>query len=173
MSRIILASALIASLLAAGCSSSQQGSEADSTRSGKIVFRGDTAARRNHVRPEIGARSCRVIGTIVEIDPAPHSNDPSHLAAKYPSVATIRVDSVLLTGNAFSESVAPGSTAKVTFAMTLLPTKDIEPRLPKDFPGLSVGARFKADLMDRRLPGEKAARDFATTPLVVFDYQAL
>lgn len=173
--RFTLSSIVVASLLVAACSSSQQGSEgeADTVRSGKAVFQGDTAARRRGVRPEIGARSCRVVATIVSIDPTPHSNDPNHPAAKYPSVATIRIDSVLMKGNAFSEPLASGGTATVTFAPTLIPTKEIEPPIPQNLPGLHVGSRFQADVMERRLPGGKASRDFATTPLVIFEYKAL
>jgi len=175
MQRFIISSILIASLLTAACSSSKQGGEgeADTVRSAKIGFQGDSVARNRRVRPEIGPRSCRVVATIVSIDPTPHSNDPNHPAAKYPSVATIRVDSVLMKGVAFSEQFAPGATATVTFAPTLVSSKEIQPGIQQNLPGLHVGSRFQADVMERRLIPEKSERDFATTPLVVFDYKAL
>jgi hypothetical protein len=155
------------------CSSSQhQGGETMADSSAAAVRKADTA-RGVDPRKAIGGKDCRIVGTIVAIDPTPHGNNPDHPTAKYPSVATVRVDSVLLTGSMFSHPPAAGDNVTVTFAYTLSPTKGLKLHIRQEYPGLTVGDRFRADIHERILPPDKAAVSFTTTPLVIFDYEAL
>jgi hypothetical protein len=177
VNRIIIPTLALAFIVAACSSSHQGGSEGSDTAASATApakFRGDTSGRDMSMnRTVIGARSCRIVGVVTAIDPTPRSNNPDHPTAKYPSIATVRVDSVLLTGERFSSALVPGQSVTVTFAYTLNPTEGIVPNLRKEYPGLRVDSRFQADIIDRGIPAGKSDRDFATTPLVIFDYHPL
>jgi hypothetical protein len=165
---------VLAIVLGACSSSHQRGTEvAGDTAVTPAARRADTGRRGGIDWSSIGSRSCMIVGTITAIDPMPRSNNPGHPTAKYPSVATVRVDSVLMTGPNFPQHLAPGQSITITFAHTLSPTKDIIKHLSRDYPGLSVNQRFQGEVIDRAIPAGKASQDFSTTPLVIFDYQAL
>jgi len=94
----------------------------------------------------IAPNHCRIIGTIVSVDPDFRTGEPGTPTAEEPCLAVVRVDSVLGYGSAFGRPLAQGREIEVLFKFTLSPTKDLFPRLARHYPGLKAGSRFQADV---------------------------
>lgn len=96
--------------------------------------------------PPLPPSICRIVGTVVSVDsvlmPA-SSGDP---CSKAPCGALVRVDSVLGYGAAFPQPLTPGETVHIRFTFALGPTATFLPSVSPAFPGLTIGARFKADM---------------------------
>lgn len=94
--------------------------------------------------------SCRVVATVLSIDPILKSRNEKDPCSKAPCQVTVRVDSILGYGAAFSKPIAAGNTISVTFAFTAAPTKEILPALSQSYPGVAKGTIFLADILSQQ-----------------------
>ena len=101
---------------------------------------------RHHT--QIPPNACRIWGTIVRIDSTLETAQKYDPKAKAPSLATVRVDSILGYGPGFTKPLAVGRKIDVWFRYTLSPTKDLFPKLRKQhLPGLSLDSKMQADVL--------------------------
>ncbi len=92
----------------------------------------------------IAPGKCRIVGTVVAIDPSLESGGP---CSKAPCRAVVRVDSILGYGSAFGNPLALQAQIPVRFAFTLERTsKDLFPNMTDQYPGLAIGSRFQTDI---------------------------
>ncbi len=143
--RIIITTVLIT--VFSGCSSkSDRTSEAEQTgsasESASRGFPGNTTA-------PVPPNHSRIIGVVANIDDIAETSNLSKPCSQAPCQAIIRIESVLGYGSAFGRPLATGSEISVFFPFTLMPTHMLFPTLEKDYPGLSVGSRFLADVESR------------------------
>ncbi len=89
---------------------------------------------------------CRIIGVVVEIKDVAASSDVPEQCAQAPCWAIVKIESVLGYGSAFGSPLPQGSEILVHFPFTVMPTRAIFPQIETQFPGLSAGSRFFADL---------------------------
>ncbi|MCS6989205.1 MAG: hypothetical protein NZM06_06760 [Chloroherpetonaceae bacterium] len=95
---------------------------------------------------QIPPSHCRIIGTIVSIDPT-RSTNPQDPCSKAPCKAKVKITRVLGYGSGFSATLAEGKEVEMTFAFTLAPTtKDLFPNLVARYKGLKEGDSFQADV---------------------------
>jgi hypothetical protein len=111
---------------------------------------------------------CRVVGTVMAIDPSLSSAQPNDPCAKAPCRASIRIDEVVGYGAAFTPPLSKGDVIEVQFAFTTGDTRSIFPDLAQHFPGVTTGTKVKADLQsnDAR-KGSESGRNIFT----IFFYQ--
>jgi hypothetical protein len=96
------------------------------------------------VGESIPPNNCRVIGTIVSIDPTLSGGGEKDPCSKAPCQATVRIDSLMGYGSAFPMVLSAGQQLRVKFGFTLGPTRELMPEVKPAMPGLSVGSRFQA-----------------------------
>ncbi len=90
---------------------------------------------------------CRIIATLLGVDSTLEAAGPCSQA---PCRATVRVDSVLAYGAAFSNPLAVHARINVRFAFTVGPTtKELFPTMTDRLPGIRIGNRFQTDLESR------------------------
>jgi hypothetical protein len=111
---------------------------------------------------------CRIIGVVAAVEDIAASASAPEQCSQAPCWAIIRVESVLGYGSAFGSPLTHGSEILVHFPFTLMPTKEIFPQLDTQFPGLSAGSRFLADLEAQYRPGTGSD---TTVKYVVYGYQ--
>ena len=118
--------------------------------------------------PRIPPNHCRIIGSIVSIDETLISSDPSNPCSKVPCRATVRIESVLGYGSAFTDPLSRGAEIVVQFTFTLSPTKDLFPDMSREYPGLTAGSRFLSDVeaLQMRERGENSS-----TKYVIYGYE--
>jgi hypothetical protein len=97
----------------------------------------------------IPPNTCRVVLTILSIDPRLQSSIPDDPCSKAPCHATVRVDSILGYGSAFGNPFSIGEVIAVQFAFTVSPTKELLPTLSRHYPGVNSGARLSTDIQSR------------------------
>jgi hypothetical protein len=95
--------------------------------------------------PGVPPGHCRIVGTIVSVDPV-SSGDANDPCSKAPCSATVKVDEVIGYGSGFTASLGKGSEIKVYFQYTLNPSGESFPGMSPALPGLKQGSRFQADL---------------------------
>ncbi|HTP12598.1 MAG TPA: hypothetical protein VMM37_03185 [Bacteroidota bacterium] len=96
---------------------------------------------------KIAPGRCRIVGTIISVDPTLEATGP---CAKAPCRAVVRVDSILGYGSAFGTPMPVHGHVPVRFAFTLAPTtEDVFPTMTSRLPGLSVGSSFRTDIESR------------------------
>ncbi len=119
-------------LLAVGCRSSEQSMEKE-----KVTL--------PDAGPGIPPNHCRLIGTVVKIEPVPTGggDDP---CSKAPCIAEIRIDEIRGYGSAFGTPLTVGQNLKMKFTYTTSPTKDLFPEMVPSLPGMKVGSKFQADV---------------------------
>ncbi len=103
-----------------------------------------------NVGENIPPNSCRVVGTVLSIDPILKSRNEKDPCSKTPCQVTVRVDSIVGYGSAFNKPFAVGNTISVTFAFTVGPTKEILPSLSQSYPGVAKGTAFLADILSQQ-----------------------
>jgi hypothetical protein len=166
--------ALLASLLSlavAGCSSSQQKTESSDT----VQVASDTVVRKSGLERQmersrmLAPRECRIAGTVVEIDQTLDTVAGAP-CSKFPCKATVRIDSVLGTGENFLRVFRPGEAVAVIFGHTLAPTKEAMPDLGIALPGLKVGSRFQADVVERHSADKRDPYAAAQPQYIIFTY---
>ncbi len=131
----------------------------------------DTSSHTPRMRATPG--TCRIIGTIMAIDPELQSASPKQPCANAPCKATVRVDSVLRRGAEFKGDFSAGSIVEMNFAFTLRPTSEVMPHLKDPYPGLDVGSRFEAEVRPVVAPPSNKGGRLSVTmsaPFVVYDY---
>ena len=143
--RISVVSVCSAFLIACGSGKSAQEGTKEGGSSPAIQFAGD----------RIPPNHCRIVGTVVSIDPIMTSSDPQSPCSKAPCSATVRVDSILGYGSAFGSSITAGQQVQIMFGFTLSPTKEILPQLTQVYPGLKVGSSFVANVRSNEGLGGK------------------
>lgn len=98
---------------------------------------------------EISVRSgyCRIIGTVVEINPARISTDPRDPCSRGPCRGRVRIESIVEVGDNFPPLLFDEEDIVVmTFASSLAPIDDTFNGLRISYPGLHVNSRFRADV---------------------------
>lgn len=123
--------------LFAACSGSKQEREASDSRKEIKMTSEEKRISPNH---------CRVIATVVAISPTLKGVTDKDPCGKAPCIATVKIDSVLGYGSAFGSPIGEGQHLEVKFTHTLAATKTVAPELTPHLPGLSVGAKFLADI---------------------------
>lgn len=98
----------------------------------------------------IPPNTCRLVATVISIDPTLKSGNDKDPCSKAPCFATVRVDSIVGYGAAFTKPLAVGNTISVTFAFTVAPTKEIIPSLSQSYPGVAKGTTFSADVISQQ-----------------------
>ena len=143
--RIIITVVLI-TVFSACSSESGRTSEAEQTGSvSESASRGIPGTTSAPIPPN----HSRIIGVVANIYDIAETSDLSKPCSQVPCQATIRIESVLGYGSAFGRPLAKGSEITGFFPFTLMPTHTLFPTLEKDYPGLSVGSRFLADVESR------------------------
>lgn len=123
------------------------------------------AARLAKLPPQIAPSHCRLVGTIVSINPT-RSTNPQDPCAKAPCQATIKITKILGYGSGFTTPLTEGSEVEMTFTFTLAPTtNDLFPNLLARYPGLNTGDAFQADVQTQVKMGE------AKPSLIVMNYE--
>ncbi|MEX1138539.1 MAG: hypothetical protein WEB33_10200 [Bacteroidota bacterium] len=143
MNRILLALLGALAIATLGCKSSQEKKSEDNAEMQKPAEPG----------PGVPPGHCRIIGTVVSIDPSlsTMTDDP---CAKAPCVATVKVDEIVGYGSGFVGNLGKGSEVKVRFQYTLTPTSEMFPAMSPPLPGLDTGSKFQADVrMNNALMG--------------------
>lgn len=102
------------------------------------------------VGENIPPNSCRVVATVLSIDPILKSRNEKDPCSKAPCRVLVRVDSILGYGAAFAKPLAVGDTLSVTFAFTVAATKEILPSLSQSYPGVAKGTIFLADILGQQ-----------------------
>jgi hypothetical protein len=144
LARLIVIATFV-SIIALSCSASKQEQSASAQGKGKALTPPSPLA----------PNTCRLIGTIVEIEPKLADADPKDPCSKAPCFAVVRIDSVVGYGSAFPTSLGVGATMRTRFAHTLGATKDLLPEVSPPLPGLHAGSRFKADVSATTTLGSK------------------
>jgi hypothetical protein len=115
----------------------------------------------------ISPGKCRIVGTLVSVDPTMDKEGP---CSKAPCRGTVRVDSILGYGSAFGNPIATNTQIQVRFAFTVAPTsEDLFPNMTERLPGLNVGSHFQADL-ESQIEMNKGAQ---SPTYLVYDYRKL
>lgn len=144
LARLAIISTVV-SVISLSCSTSKQ--EQSASRQGQE----EALAPPSPLAPN----TCRLIGTIVEIDAKLAGTDPKDPCSKAPCFAVVRIDSVVGYGSAFPTSLGVGATMRTRFAHTLAATKDVLPEVSPALPGLHAGSRIKADVSATTALGSK------------------
>ncbi len=143
--KMVVSAVLVAVFSACG-SKSNGTSEAEQTASAsESATRVSPYSAAAPIPPNHG----RIIGVVTNIHDITETSDLSGPCSREPCRATIRIESVLGYGAAFGRPLAKGSEIPVFSPFTLMPTNTRFPDLKKDYPGLSVGSRFRADIESR------------------------
>jgi hypothetical protein len=112
-------------------------------------------ARLAKLPPQIAPSHCRLMGTILSIDPS-RSTNPQDPCAKAPCKAKVKITKILGYGAGFTSPLAEGREVEMTFTFTLAPTtKDLFPNLIATYPGLKTGDTFQADVQAQLKMGEE------------------
>lgn len=110
---------------------------------------------------------CRIVGTVVSIDPVSQSSDPNDPCARVPCKAAIRVNRVLGYGSAFTKPLSPGNVISVQFAFTTGATKELFPSMASSYPGVQQGTSFQADVRSDEVGGKGGS----SPVFVIYGYQ--
>lgn len=97
----------------------------------------------------IPPNTCRIVGTIVDVDSTLESRVPKNPCSKVPCTATVRVDSILGYGQAFPQALSKGEEISVKFVFTLGATREVFPTMTESYPGLPIGSTFSANVLGR------------------------
>jgi hypothetical protein len=106
-----------------------------------------TKSELAHVGESIPSSSCRVIATVVSIDQASRSPNPTDPCSKAPCRASLRIGQVLGYGVAFPVALTEGEIISVNFAFTTAPTQDAIPHMTESLPGVQIGSTLEANLV--------------------------
>ncbi|MDB5033045.1 MAG: hypothetical protein JWQ98_286 [Chlorobi bacterium] len=139
---------LLASLAFCACSTPHtNGSAGDS-----IVARETTAVKSPVHQRE--PNSVLIVGTITAINPMPKSDLPNTPCSRAPCEATVHIDSIIRGGVIRGPLPVMGESVAMTFTYTLGQTAALYPKLKENYPGLSVGSHFEAEIFatPRNLP---------------------
>lgn len=99
----------------------------------------------------IPPNTCRVLLTVLSIDTTLQSSFPNDPCAKAPCRASVRVESVLGYGAAFTAPLSKGEVIQVHFTFTVAPTKNLFPTMDQTYPGVHVGTKFTTDLQSQQV----------------------
>ena len=172
-------SCIILPLFMAACSSSQQKAESsDTTHAAPAPVATDTVARKSGMERQmelsamLAPRECRIIGTVTAIDRTLDTVAGAP-CSRFPCRATVRVDSVLGVGKSFLRVINRGEEVAVTFAHTVAPSKDVAPDLGVSLPGLDIGSRFQADIVERYSADKRDPHAASTPQYMIFLYTGI
>lgn len=91
--------------------------------------------------------NCRITGRIISIKPNLLTSNPKNVCSQYPCFATVKIDSILGYGAAFSKPVNRGKEITLKFEYSLKPTtKELFPNMDERLPGLDVNSVFTGDI---------------------------
>lgn len=115
---------------------------------------------------------CRIIGTIVEINPAHISADSSDPCSNAPCRARVKIEEILGVGDDFPPLLlSQGDAVVMTFTTSLAPINDTFNGLHTSYPGLTLHSRFRADVAYNLVYSSESATEDGS--LTVYGYQVV
>jgi hypothetical protein len=114
---------------------------------------GHSDARPAEPGPGVPPNHCRIVGTVVSIEPGRSAN-PGDPCSKVPCQAIVRVEKVLEYGSSFLPPLSQGSLIRVHFVFTMSPTNNLFPDLKPPLPGLTEGTTFETELSNQGEGGD-------------------
>ncbi|MEP7220899.1 MAG: hypothetical protein ABI876_18385 [Bacteroidota bacterium] len=138
---------LVASLAFCSCSTTHTGgTAADSLAHETTAVKAPAKLREPN--------SVLIVGTITAINPMLKTEMPNSPCSRAPCEATVHIDSIARSGMIRGPLPVVGESVAMTFTFTLGQTATLYPKLKENYPGLSVGSRFQAEVFatPRNLP---------------------
>lgn len=104
-----------------------------------------TVQRPTDPGPGVPPGHCRIVGTIVAVDPVA-SGDTGDPCSRVPCTAVVKIDEIVGYGSGFTSTLGKGAEIRIRFQYTLSPSADMFPKMEPSLPGLKQGSRFQADV---------------------------
>ncbi len=132
----------------------------------------DTSAVNPTATSPVRHGYCRIIGTIVEINPAYISTDSIDPCSTAPCRARVKIEEILGIGEDFPPLLlSAGDNVVMTFTTSLAPIDDMFNGLRTSYPGLSLHSRFRADVAYNVVYSSEAVTENGA--LTVYGYEVV
>jgi|GEM_PF-1764765 len=161
-----LAGTLFVGLALAGCPSARSIDKANAIDSTELEL--DTNVYREGFPWGIRPGSCRVVATLLRVDPARHAESPKDPCGVHPCRGWVVIDTVLGCGDGVTDPLQAGDTVLFSFVMTLNDTRDLGIDARTVYPGLVPSDRFGTDVLYLLTPASESPRTDGS--LTVYDY---